>query len=189
MLLFSLSNLKAVLCGGWKNADLQIQLNVDSMHAVLCYSPTLGQYDWPIWTYMDMAHSNTYALQSVHSALHHITIHFRRAENRCPHADWVPESFFSPNRRKWMYISPGAVYSPAWTPRVKSQQHIHLLPGTVWSRNYRVQPGVMTLRNLNFSNVFFQDQIWMEIKDYWGVFLCMLIALELNIRELIFCSF
>lgn len=52
----------------------------------------------------------------------------------------------------------------------------------IYSRNYRVQPSVTTLTNPHFSKVFFQDQPWLEIKEHWGVFPCMLILLELNIR-------
>lgn len=94
----------------------------------------------------------------------------------------VPESFFSlPTVENESTAFQVQCVSSMNTLRY-SHRSIHSLPHTVWNRNYRVQPSDMMLRNLNFSKLFFQDKIWMEIKHYRGVFLCMPISLELNIQ-------
>ena len=97
---------------------------------------------------------------------------------RCPHAGWIPDSFFSCNRRKLKCSVSGSQQE-----EVKSQQHIQSLPFAVWNMGtIGCKPGVMMLRNLHFSKLFLQDQIWMEIEEHWGVFLCMLISPEPNAR-------
>lgn len=147
--------------------------------------------------HMGMAHSNTAAqlssaLQCVPSALHHMAVHFsrecRQKTGRCPHAGLVPESCFSSDRRKLMYSMSGAACSQHEDLRYSHSSSSSNCCLTHWNRNYREQPCVVMLRHLNFPKVFFQDQIWEEIKDYWGVFLCMLISIGCY-KELIFCSF
>lgn len=83
------------------------------------------------------------------------------------HAGWVPESFFSRNRRKLKY----SIVLPAWRLKMKFWN-----AGTIG-----VQPGVMMLRNLNFSKISLLDQMNGNERILKSI-LCTLILLELNIR-------
>lgn len=114
------------------------------------------------------AHSNTLPLLLLYVLFIVCTTWLSNAcRKQADHAGWVPESFFSHNRRKLKY----SIVLPAWRLKMKFWN-----AGTIG-----VQPGVMMLRNLNFSKISLLDQMNGNERILKSI-LCTLILLELNIR-------